>query len=294
MLPFSGKGESTSGYIETQLFNETFSLVNDEKYVLYLNASEYISISSNATILPMVLLHTMDLNQRYHPELVVIVAMEQFDYRYHFSAIDSGTNYFFGIAIENGSSDSVTVSNNILQSTLQGHTVHIRSENITMYKDILVSYAITIEPVIDKFRPTFCVLIAQSDNTSKSFILGMRMASLYDACVETSSKIGDGLDNDCDGRVDEEVGNQRDDDGDTLIDEDVVYAKDETTVVKQQTTPAAPSGSSTFFTPSAIAIITSLVMGVCAAITVIGIFLLVERLRNVNILRSIKVGPMES
>ena len=40
-------------------------------------------------------------------------------------------------------------------------------------------------------------------------------------CTKTETIAGDGIDNDCDGRIDEEQLNRRDDDNDGKIDEDL-------------------------------------------------------------------------
>ena len=40
-------------------------------------------------------------------------------------------------------------------------------------------------------------------------------------CVWTSVVPGDGIDNDCDGKIDEEIRDSRDNDGDGVIDEDL-------------------------------------------------------------------------
>ncbi|MCC7386416.1 MAG: PKD domain-containing protein [Deltaproteobacteria bacterium] len=49
---------------------------------------------------------------------------------------------------------------------------------------------------------------------------GMQVAPLYSACVPQTVAMGDGLDNDCDGRIDEELADAIDDDRDGLTDED--------------------------------------------------------------------------
>ena len=44
---------------------------------------------------------------------------------------------------------------------------------------------------------------------------------LYYQCVASESQPGDGIDNDCDGRIDEEVRDNEDNDGDGKVDEDL-------------------------------------------------------------------------
>ena len=40
-------------------------------------------------------------------------------------------------------------------------------------------------------------------------------------CAKSKTEPGDGLDNDCDGNIDEEILNEKDDDGDGKLDEDL-------------------------------------------------------------------------
>jgi hypothetical protein len=54
------------------------------------------------------------------------------------------------------------------------------------------------------------------------YVGGNRLAPLQNPCTPTVTVPGDGIDNDCDGKIDEEIRNGIDDDGDTLIDEDLV------------------------------------------------------------------------
>lgn len=51
----------------------------------------------------------------------------------------------------------------------------------------------------------------------------MRLTELAGGCTPTATVAGDGIDNDCDGRYDEELGDGLDDDGDGLYDEDLFF-----------------------------------------------------------------------
>ena len=44
-------------------------------------------------------------------------------------------------------------------------------------------------------------------------------------CEKTATVAGDEVDNDCDGRIDEEIRNKKDDDGDGKVDEDLALVK---------------------------------------------------------------------
>ena len=61
-------------------------------------------------------------------------------------------------------------------------------------------------------------MYGRSDRVSFALPLGMRLVA--QGCVQTTQTEGDGIDNDCDGSVDEELCNSIDDDADGSIDED--------------------------------------------------------------------------
>ncbi|MEC4748725.1 PKD domain-containing protein [Methylomicrobium sp. Wu6] len=60
---------------------------------------------------------------------------------------------------------------------------------------------------------------------------GLRLANIVDRCTPTATVLGDGIDNDCDGRIDEELFNKIDDDGDGRIDEDLAKAKSPVAII---------------------------------------------------------------
>lgn len=60
-----------------------------------------------------------------------------------------------------------------------------------------------------------------ADSDSYGYPGGSRLAKIAETCTPTETEQGDGVDNDCDGKIDEELYNGQDDDGDGKIDEDL-------------------------------------------------------------------------
>ncbi|XP_069131792.1 uncharacterized protein [Argopecten irradians] len=67
-----------------------------------------------------------------------------------------------------------------------------------------------------------------SGDKTYGFPVGMRMVDINSSCTKSDSIVGDGKDNDCDGRIDEELcnGNTTDTDGDGQFNEDCVEIPD--------------------------------------------------------------------
>ncbi|KAL5008911.1 hypothetical protein ScPMuIL_014492 [Solemya velum] len=75
---------------------------------------------------------------------------------------------------------------------------------------------------------------------------GMRISNLYVFCTPSTAVIGDGLDNDCDNKIDEELPNNIDDDGDGAIDEDLAdVTTTSTTPPPTTTTTTSPTTTTT-------------------------------------------------
>ena len=58
------------------------------------------------------------------------------------------------------------------------------------------------------------------ENQLKSITCITYFISFFTQCWESPAKEGDGIDNDCDGAIDEEIQDRKDNDGDGYIDED--------------------------------------------------------------------------
>ena len=83
-----------------------------------------------------------------------------------------------------------------------------------------------------------CYLYGHADRESYGFPCGARLTQINQPCQETQMVVGDGVDNDCDRRIDEEIcGDNLDNDMDGKIDEDCV-TRYMPPVVETTTTPA--------------------------------------------------------
>ena len=153
------------------------------------------------------------------------------------------------------------------------------------------------------------------DRASLSFLpAGTRLAQLYSACVPNVSAQGgegDGVDNDCDGYVDEEVENMEDDDGDGRIDEDTARdcqnagdggaraarSRDLQKAVAEVAAPpqwpfADYEGEDSEM--PLLAVIISLSVAIFAVVAVISIFLLMELMSRRRQIRNTKIRPFVS
>ncbi|KAK7477284.1 hypothetical protein BaRGS_00031472 [Batillaria attramentaria] len=148
------------------------------------------------------------------------------------------------------------------------------------------------------------------DLTSPTFRpAGSRAVPLYTSCVTGAGggggAQGDGVDNDCDGMVDEELNNVIDDDGDGAVDEDTsspcltdVMAR----ISKRGGLPGmADSRGMGFFDYEEqdsemplLAVITSLSVAIFAVIGVISIFLMMEIMSRRRQIRNTKIRPFVS
>ncbi|XP_067656098.1 uncharacterized protein [Haliotis asinina] len=153
-------------------------------------------------------------------------------------------------------------------------------------------------------------MVFLQDGAAGSVIpLGSRLSRIHGACVQTivaNGGAGDGVDNDCDGFVDEETLDMKDDDGDSRVDEDTRMVCNETeTSRKLRSKEVDKSVTNVFFSgvdyvdeedsqKPLIAVIVSLCVSIFAVFAVISIFMLLELLSRRNQLRNTKIRPFVS
>lgn len=139
---------------------------------------------------------------------------------------------------------------------------------------------------------------------------GTRLAKLYSACVPNISAQGgqgDGIDNDCDGLIDEELENMKDDDGDDRIDEDTASDCENDAGLRTvrsgalQRAVADPGPPWSFddyeeedSQMPLLAVIISLSVAIFAVVAVISVFLLMELMSRRRQIRNTKIRPFVS
>ena len=143
--------------------------------------------------------------------------------------------------------------------------------------------------------PFYASVIRRENDTAYEYSLGMRITSIYDACVRSFRSHGgngDGIDNDCDNRIDEEYLNKRDDDRDGRVDEDTHFFG------KIAPSPAdlaweyymKNGEKDEGFSMSVVAIVISISVAVLAAASLFGVMILIDKVRQT--LEGARVGAL--
>ena len=194
-------------------------------FMLDLQVTDVLSISSNASILCGIFYSIKDKSSNLHNAFRFITPMVLFHINHRFLVDQIGDE---------------TTSASIVLKQSSFSFVHINSTDVIPFQQVMTFYwnyfiskhiALSSPGLIqisDSNRlPLHGSIFHRSDTTAYEYVLGMRIANIYDACVNSSKPYGgngDGVDNDCDNVIDEEILNKIDDDKDGRIDEDISYA----------------------------------------------------------------------
>ncbi|XP_067935398.1 uncharacterized protein [Watersipora subatra] len=187
---------------------------------------------------------------RADPLMAIVPAKEQYANYYTFTTpagISSSYRNYVNIIMKSGERDGILLNGAALNTTLQqlnlkeGDTFYnnswlLRGKNgiMQVQSDWQVigntGYsARTIAVIngthsINHANPTvtiYAMMYGHGDLETYGFPAGMRLAKTGSYCKTSASLVNDGVDNDCDGSIDEELHNGIDDDGDGAIDEDL-------------------------------------------------------------------------
>ncbi|XP_019617020.1 PREDICTED: IgGFc-binding protein-like isoform X1 [Branchiostoma belcheri] len=190
---------------------------------LDLSSSTYTTITSSHPI--MVLQYskgTYSDGINADPFMMYLPPVEQFAADYTFATVDSlSTAYtsYVNIVIKTSQTSGLTYDGNPLPSSTTWSPIPDTDLSATqLHISTTGTHKIKHQSAIVTFS---LVYYGFSYLDSVGFPGGLRLASISGGCDVTEPMVGDGVDNDCDQLVDEELLNGIDDDGDGLIDEDL-------------------------------------------------------------------------
>ena len=251
---------------------------------MQLALSDFLSIETNASVSCAILYEIIDTQGVGHMALSFLVPVEL----YH-----SSSSFIFNSS-DSFSVSLISTSSNFEYISFDFTTTNPLDNAMTFWLDYFIRTNIEI------FSPNFLTTnannivpfygtILRRDNTSAyEYSLGMRITNIYSACEKSSPANGgngDGKDNDCDNKIDEEKLNKVDDDNDGLIDEDVAYAGK----IRHHSSQSAWEYHMTHqekgekFSSSAISIVIPLSVALVAVLLFIGGMFLAEKIRRSGI-----------
>ncbi|XP_013407689.1 IgGFc-binding protein [Lingula anatina] len=219
---------SVRGTVNTTVHNYT---VDQGQYLdLDVASDEFLYIHSSNAILINQLCKTA-YSDNTDPFMMYLPPVEQFSGAYTFATVKSSyisyknfvnivikTTEIKGLVLDGSpiKKDAFVGNWTVIAGTeYSGNTIAVSRGTHSLYHESpIVSFA--------------AFLYGMTNQESYGYPAGTRLASIGDSCIKSKSPdYADGKDNDCDGRIDEEIPNGVDDDGDGIIDEDLAYGSGE-------------------------------------------------------------------
>ncbi|KAI8498801.1 hypothetical protein Bbelb_232540, partial [Branchiostoma belcheri] len=191
-----------------------------EYWTLDVPSDQYISVSATAPVL-VVQYRIKNLNDVPSDSfMMVIPPVSQFVTEYSFTAAEfhSDLEHHVSVVIKTSEIDGLRLDGAALDAGLNwtvipdtdmsAARIHVQGGDHTLsHTSPIVPFGVTC--------------YAYTENDAYGYPGGLRLAEVTSPCARSLPYAGDGLDNDCDGVIDEELLNEWDDDGDGRIDEDL-------------------------------------------------------------------------
>lgn len=259
-----------------------------------LQLTDFLSIDSNTSISCALVYSIKDKSSVYHTAFRYITPIALYHIRYRYK---SGFNYN-----EDLSANVIAKQGSFKYFTFNSTSIEPFQQVMTFVWDYFLSKNIEVSSpgsVVTSDQnnvPLHGSVFRRNSTVAYEYVFDMRIVNIYDACVNSSKAYGgngDGIDNDCDNLIDEEILNKIDDDKDGLIDEDVRYAGNvgqphRETVLEYHIRNAIkePEGLSV----SLISIVISIGVALTSVLCFIGGMLLFEKIRRSS--SSTRVTPI--
>ncbi|KAK3088262.1 hypothetical protein FSP39_016736 [Pinctada imbricata] len=187
------------------------------------DSSCFLTISSSKPILIAQFSKSSDGKILSDPSMFIVPPIEQYATDYIISsppATHSAFSNYFMVIIKASEKDGLIVDGKNIQSVRASfksiHGTELVGGYVYVGKDTK-AHSIKHKSPTSVFG---AVAYGGAHYESYSFPVGLRLAPINQVCKSSRMKLADGLDNDCDELIDEEICNGKDDDGDLNIDED--------------------------------------------------------------------------
>ncbi|XP_013411296.1 uncharacterized protein LOC106174328 isoform X10 [Lingula anatina] len=188
------------------------------------NLCSYIE-ANKAVMVVQISKSQFDANEPGDVSMILIPPIKKYLPQYDFTALNDASNgnytSYVMVAVAENQKQNLLIDGKTLNPgitwcpTIQGTGYTGASFMVTNEQHSMVTK--------DPTKPFGLLIYGYSSGESYGTTAGMRLAPINEPCNRTSQSVDDGLDNDCDGRIDEELcGNGIDDDGDGVQDEDCV------------------------------------------------------------------------
>ena len=295
MLFFSGKDRQTSVLIV--LKEQTINATIPENLILSMHVivSEFIAIKTDKSVSCSVLLEVYDDSNNAHYTVLTIPPVLLFPFTSSFLSLDSfHMSVDFIFTSESLSHVSFNKSSD-LQPFSRPMTYYW---NFFLCRNIAIEHPFSVQIRDSNTAPLFAIAYLRKTSSVRIYPLGMRVTTIYDACTPrpaTNGGNGDGVDNDCDNRIDEEILNGKDDDNDGLIDEDIVYSgvirqKKHIDMAWEYYQRKRAENQETGIASSVVSILISIGVGLSGVGCFIGFMFLVDKLKH-KLESNTRVGP---
>ncbi|XP_069104234.1 IgGFc-binding protein-like [Argopecten irradians] len=192
-----------------------------------MNPKSYCNVLANNSVFVTQIVKS-DSNDDHDPALILIPPVEQYAAEYMFttpSRTDGSYENFFLFVVNDGDKDGLRVDGVPLPSTI---------DYVSIPDTSLVGGYVVVTDGFHRFSHVSPIsmfggfMYGRYPFETYGMSVGLRLANINQPCTVTVDGMEDGLDNDCDGRIDEElctgIYTGIDDDGDGRIDEDCADA----------------------------------------------------------------------
>ncbi|XP_052272452.1 uncharacterized protein LOC127872968 [Dreissena polymorpha] len=263
-------------------------------FILNINitADVFLSVETNSSVSCFIVQNIFDSSGDKHTSVRYLTPMRLYHVRKYF-IMDKPGEYSANMLVEQTSKGLLVINQTKTDPFKKAMTYYW---NLFIYQNVELLFPHQIYSNDSNKLPLSGSVCFRENRSAYEYQLSMRVIPIYSACIPhiyAHGGNGDGIDNDCDSLIDEELLNSVDDDNDGLVDEDVQYSG--TLFVHARETPyeyhmrnreKAAEGISS----SVISIVITFVVAITAVFSCIGGMFVIEKVRRSS--RTTRITPI--